>query len=130
MDTAPLSVLLVDDNRDGADALALLVESFGHVTRVAYSAAEARRLVGGGLRPDAVVIDLYLGRDNGYELARDLCAALPVRPLLIAVTGRPGLAGKSRAAGFDHHFLKPTDLTALRQALADHAGRAAAAPTA
>ena len=122
MDT-PLSVLLVDDNRDGADALAMLVESFGHPTRVAYSADAARRAVASGFRPDALILDLWLGPESGYDLARDLCAALPVRPLLVAVTGHPGLAATSLAAGFDRHFLKPTDLVALRRALADHAGR-------
>jgi CheY-like chemotaxis protein len=123
MDTPALYVLLVDDNRDGADALALLVASFGHPTRVAYSAAEARRLVAGGLRPDALILDLWLGRESGYDLARDLCAALPRRPLLVAVTGHPRLEARSHAAGFDHHFLKPTDLAALRRALAEHAAR-------
>ena len=46
----PLSVLLVDDNRDGADALAMLVEAYGHRVRVAYSAGEARRAVAAGYR--------------------------------------------------------------------------------
>jgi len=123
MDTAPLSVLLVDDYPDGADALAMLVESFGHPTRVAYSAREARRAVADGFRPDALIVDVQLGKECGYDLARDLCAALVARPLLVAVTGRQGLAEQSRAEGFDHHFLKPTDLSALRRALADHAAR-------
>jgi len=76
-------------------------------------------LFAGGLQPDALV----LGPESGYDLARDLCAALPDRPLLVAITGRLGLADRSRAAGFDYHFLKPTDLTALRRVLADHADR-------
>ena len=124
MDTAPLSVLLVDDNRDGADALAMLVESYGHRVRVAYSAAEARRAVASGYVPDALILDLYLGGESGYALARALCPGLPARPLLVAVTGHPGLAARSRAEGFDYHFLKPMDLPALRRALAEHAGRA------
>ncbi len=127
MDTARMNVLMVDDNRDGADALAMLVEAFGHSTRVAYSAAEARRLVADGFRPDALILDLWLGRASGYDLARDLCAVLPERPLLVAVTGHPKLEARSEAEGFDHHFLKPTDLAALRRALADHAARARSA---
>jgi CheY-like chemotaxis protein len=130
MDTPALSVLLVDDNRDGADALAMLVESFGHPTRVAYSADEARALVAGGLRPDALILDLWLGRASGYDLARDLCTRLPRRPLLVAVTGHQGLADRSRAEGFDHHFLKPSDLAALRRALAEHAARTRASAAA
>ena len=74
-------------------------------------------------RPKFLILDLNLRRDSGYDLARALCADLPVRPLLVAVTGRPGLAERSRSEGFDHHFLKPTDLPALRRALADHAAR-------
>ena len=120
---AVLRVLLVDDNRDGADALAMLVEVYGHPTRVAYSAADARELVAAGYQPDVLILDLYLGRESGYDLARELCAALPRRPLLVAVTGHPSLAARSAAEGFDHHFLKPTDLPALRRVLADHAGR-------
>jgi CheY-like chemotaxis protein len=126
MDTpAAASVLLVDDNRDAADTLARLIESYGHPTRVAYSADEARRAVAAGYRPDVLILDLCLGADSGYELARDLCAELPHRPLLIAVTGYPRMDARSLAAGFDHHFLKPTDLPALRRALADRAGRSA-----
>jgi CheY-like chemotaxis protein len=123
MDTPGLSVLLVDDNRDGADALAMLVEAFGHPTRVAYSGDKARELITSGYHPDALILDLWLGKESGCDLARDLCAQLPRRPLLVAVTGHPGLAERSRAAGFDHHFLKPTDLAALRRVLAEHAGR-------
>ena len=104
-----LSVLIVDDEPDGADSLALLLQGCGLDARAAYSAVGAGQMVVDGFRPDALVMDLGLPDVDGYAVARDLCAALPRRPLLVAVTGYHHLDERSRREGFDHHFLKPAD---------------------
>jgi CheY-like chemotaxis protein len=110
------AVLVVDDDRDGADTLVLLLQDFGLDARAAYSAADAGRVVQGGWRPTALVLDLGLPDADGYAVAHELCAALARRPLLVALTGYPHLDERSRREGFDHHFLKsvaPHDLLAV-----------------
>jgi CheY-like chemotaxis protein len=111
------SVLVVDDDRDGADTLALLLHDYGLDARPAYSARGAGQLVLDGFRPDAVVVDVGLPEVDGYAVARDLCAALARRPLLVALTGYQDLDDRSRREGFDHHFLKPAEPAALVAAL-------------
>jgi CheY-like chemotaxis protein len=111
------AVLVVDDDRDGADTLVMLLSDFGLDAVAAYSAAHAGRVVGDGLRPYALVLDLGLPDMDGFEVAHDLCAALPRRPLLVALTGYAHLEGRCRREGFDHHFRKPADPSALLAAL-------------
>jgi CheY-like chemotaxis protein len=108
-----LSVLVVDDDRDGADILALLLHDYGLDARPAYSGVDAGQLIRHGFRPDALVVDLGLPEMDGYAVAREVCAALPRRPLLVALTGYQNLTERSRREGFDHHFLKPADPAAL-----------------
>jgi CheY-like chemotaxis protein len=76
-------------------------------------------------RPDAVLIDVGLPGEDGFAVARRVCAALPDRPLLVAMTGFQGLEARSKAEGFDLHFLKPADPAALLSALAAHAAKPA-----
>jgi CheY-like chemotaxis protein len=108
-----LSVLIVDDEHDGADTLAALLRESGLDARATYSASGAGRAVADGFWPDALVMDLGLPEVDGYAVARDLCAALLHRPLLVAVTGYGNLDERSRREGFDHHFLKPVDPAVL-----------------
>jgi CheY-like chemotaxis protein len=111
----PLRVLVVDDHPDSAEATAQLLELHGHETRAAHTCAEARTVVIGDAPfvPDLVLMDLYLPDGDGFGLATELCQALPARPALIALTGRPGLEPRCRVAGFDVYLLKPTDPAAL-----------------
>jgi CheY-like chemotaxis protein len=104
----PLSVLLVDDHRDGGDSSAELLRLLGYEVRLARSGAEALALVG-SFTPDVAVLDIGLPDGNGFELAGRLVAALPRRPVLVAVTGHGNLGERARAAGFDYYFLKPVE---------------------
>jgi signal transduction histidine kinase/CheY-like chemotaxis protein len=100
-------VLVVDDNRDAADTLALLVGTFGHATQVAYDGPSAIRIARGH-PPDVVLCDLGMPGMSGYEVARTLRSQYKdIR--LIAVTGytRPQDAAEATAAGFDAYVTKP-----------------------
>lgn len=114
---APLRVLIVEDNRDGADSLAMLLETVGHQVDIAYDGFTALDTAA-TFRPDAVLLDLGLPRLNGYELARAL-RARPDPPVLIAVTGwaRAEDRAAARDAGCEHYLLKPFDLEALELVL-------------
>ena len=75
-------------------------------------------------RPDAMTLDLAMPGTDGFALAERLCRESRRRPLLVAVTGLSTDADRdhTRAAGFDHHLVKPAKLETLRAVLA--AGRA------
>ena len=114
-------ILVVDDNRDGADTLARVLTMMGFETRTAYDGFEAVT-VAETYRPDVVLLDLGLPKLNGFET----CQRLRERPwckdvTIIAVTGwsQEHVRRDSREAGFDHHVVKPVDPTALLQLLAD-----------
>jgi CheY-like chemotaxis protein len=109
--TRPVNVLVVDDNPDAAESLALVLEQAGHRVRVAgdgLAALDAAREV----RPDVVLLDLGMPGMNGFEAARRLREDPAARPaLLVAVTGWDGDEDRrrTRAAGFAHHLVKPAD---------------------
>jgi signal transduction histidine kinase/ActR/RegA family two-component response regulator len=118
-DTAALRVLLVEDNRDIADSMRMLLEASGHKVAVAYDGlsgvAEARRF-----RPQAVLCDIGLPELDGYGVARALRNDPTLsRVRLIAVSGYGRDEDRRRAsqAGFDHHFTKPIEYDELRKAL-------------
>ena len=104
-------VLLVDDNRDSADSLALLLRLEGHEVHAAHDGEEALALAR-QLQPHVVVLDIGLPKLDGHEVARRLRAMQWPHPLcLIAVTGygqHDDLLA-SAEAGFDHHLVKPID---------------------
>ena len=115
-----LRVLIVDDNEDGAEALAMLLESAGHETHKAYDGFEAieaaRRL-----SPDAVLLDIGLPGLNGYEVCRRIRSEPWGRDLvLVALTGwsQEEDRQQSREAGFHSHLVKPVDPDALLEFLA------------
>ncbi|MGH7306472.1 MAG: ATP-binding protein [Candidatus Rokuibacteriota bacterium] len=115
-----LRVLVVDDNRDAADSLAMLLRTTGNECRTAYDGLEALQ-VANDFRPDVVLIDIGLPKIDGHEVAQRLRReSWAERVCLIAVTGWSGEAdhARSRAAGFDHHLVKPLDTTHLAQLLA------------
>ncbi len=118
----PLSVLVVDDHPDTAEATALLLTLAGHTARVAHSCAEALQAAEWG-PADVVVLDLALPDGDGYTLAGKLLA-LPGRPpAIVVVTGRQNLEERSRLAGFHRHLLKPVDPRELLEAVQSAAGR-------
>ena len=113
---APLRVLVVDDNLDTAETMALALELFGCETRMAHTAAAALELAA-DFTPNVALLDIGLPDYNGYELARRL-RALPagLRTTLIAATGWGQEKDRTLAlaAGFDHHLTKPIDFEQLR----------------
>jgi CheY-like chemotaxis protein/anti-sigma regulatory factor (Ser/Thr protein kinase) len=110
-----LPVLVVDDDVDAADSLALLLRTSGYAAHVAYSGATAlQRAV--EHRPEAVVIDLSLPEMDGYELGRRLRQHPQLAGVcLIALTGhsQPEDRERSRAEGFVAHLVKPIELQQL-----------------
>jgi signal transduction histidine kinase/ActR/RegA family two-component response regulator len=111
----PRVVLVIEDNADGAQTLADVLELHGHEVRVARdgrSGIEAAR----ELRPDVVLCDLGLPDVDGYDVARTLRreAALD-RTRLVALSGyaQPEDRERAHAAGFDVHLAKPPDLEQL-----------------
>lgn len=125
--SGPLHILVVDDNRDTADALAWLLQSIGHEARAAYDGPSALRAVE-RYSPDVIIQDLGLPHMSGYEIARRMRKLSAARhALLVAVTGHPlpDALRIAKEAGFDHLLEKPLGLTALEQLL----GACAAART-
>jgi CheY-like chemotaxis protein len=108
-------VLVVDDNRDAADTLAMLLEAEGCECHIAYSGAEALAAAERD-RPDVVILDLFMPHMSGDEVAR----ALRRRPggdemTLIAHTAMSSYLHHQEImdAGFDHHLVKPAPLDEL-----------------
>jgi PAS domain S-box-containing protein len=115
-----LRILIVDDNRDGADSLAMLLRIMGNTTRTAYDGQEGVA-VAEAFRPNVIVLDLGLPNLNGYEACRRIRAqAWGKSVVLIAVTGwgQEEDRRRSQEAGFDQHLVKPVDPNALMKLLA------------
>ena len=111
---APRRIMVVDDNADARDTLALAFRAHGHETCTAADALEALRLVD-AFDPDSAVLDIGLPVIDGYELA-DLLRQRPGKPItLVAVTGygQPEDKARARTAGFVAHFVKPANFTQL-----------------
>jgi PAS domain S-box-containing protein len=115
-----LRVLVVEDNRDAADALHDLLELAHHEVEVAYSGRDGVELAV-RFRPDVVLCDLGLPEMDGYAVARALRQRPETRDTwLIAVTGYGQEEDRRRCheAGFDLHVTKPVDIARIRQILA------------
>jgi signal transduction histidine kinase/ActR/RegA family two-component response regulator len=119
-------VLLVDDNVDSAESLALLLRLWGHEVVVAHDGPAALREAE-ALPPQVALLDISLPGMDGYELARRLRAQPGLKGVvLVAVTGwgQEDDRRRSHDAGFDHHLTKPVELSALQELLTqepDHA---------
>ena len=119
-------ILVVDDNRDSADSLAILLELDGNRIRTAYDGAEAIEAAA-EFRPDVVLLDLGLPKLDGYEAARRIRSeSWGGHVLLIALTGWDHEDDRRRTheAGFDQHLVKPVDSGALMRLLSDLPTRA------
>jgi CheY-like chemotaxis protein/two-component sensor histidine kinase len=114
-------VLIADDARDGAAALAMVLERRGHEVHVAHDGLEALRLAG-QVRPDIAFLDIGMPGLSGYEVALSIRRETWGRQMmLIAVTGwgQDDDIRNAHAAGFDHHFTKPMDPKRLRSIFAE-----------
>jgi CheY-like chemotaxis protein len=118
--SAARRILVVDDNRDGAASLALLLKIYGHEARTAHDGLEAVTAAD-DFRPEVVLMDLGLPKLDGFEAARRIRERTWSEGIvLIALTGRDEEEDRRRslAAGFDHHLVKPVDVAALTKLLA------------
>jgi len=127
--THQLKVLVVDDNIDAAQVLAMYVSAAGHEVAVEHDPYDALTRAAQFV-PDACLLDIGLPGMDGHELARRLRAApATAHALLVAVTGYGQSQDRdaSSQAGFDHHLVKPVDMTDLDRILTAAASGAAAA---
>lgn len=116
----PRHVLVVDDNADAAGSLAMLLRLWGHEATIAHDGPTALEAVESRV-PDIALLDIGLPGMDGYTLARRLRTHLPARrTVLVAVTGwgQDEDRAQTREAGFDHHLVKPVELSTLQQLLA------------
>jgi len=110
-------ILIVDDNRDAAVTLAMILKSFGAETEIACSGHEALEKFA-ACSPTIVFLDIGMPLMDGYEVARRIRKNYPEqRPTLVALTGwgQREDRRKAREAGFDHHIVKPADIGVLRE---------------
>jgi two-component system, chemotaxis family, CheB/CheR fusion protein len=119
--TAQRRVLVVDDNRDSAVSLAMLLKLSGHEVHTAHDGLEAVEAAA-RLELDVILLDIGLPRLDGYEAARRI-RQQPRREglTLVALTGwgQEEDRRRSREAGFDAHMVKPVDLDALFRLLVE-----------
>jgi signal transduction histidine kinase/ActR/RegA family two-component response regulator len=112
-------ILIVDDNRDAADSLAVLLTAYGAQVSVAYNGRDALEQVE-SFAPDITLLDIGMPAMDGYEVARRIRAGGRHEDmLLIALTGwgQEKDRRRSRGAGIDHHLVKPLDVAKLKDLL-------------
>jgi len=107
-------VLVVDDNEDAADSLAMLLTVRGDEVRIAYDGAQAVEAEH-DFNPEVVLLDIGLPKLSGYDVARSIRSTRGDNVLIIAITGwgQEDDRRRAREAGFDHHFTKPVDFDVL-----------------
>jgi signal transduction histidine kinase/ActR/RegA family two-component response regulator len=126
--SAPLSprrVLVVDDNRDAADSLAMLLRLLGATVRVVNGGRDALKLLDDYV-PDIMLLDIGMPGMDGYEVARRVRERSELNDVtLVALTGwgQDEDRRRSRSAGFDHHLIKPADVGEIKALLASLQGR-------
>jgi CheY-like chemotaxis protein len=103
---------VVDDNRDGADTLAMLLEFLNYEVRTAYDGQQAVEQAA-AFAPDLVILDINMPVMDGYEAAKTLRGSEDGRPrmVLVALTAvaTPEAKDKAMQAGFDIYLRKPVD---------------------
>lgn len=122
MQLAAHRILVVDDNRDSADSFCMLLKLSGAEVLAAYDGTTALEVLA-AFKPTVVVLDIGMPDMDGYTVAKQIRQYPEFgQVILIALTGRGQDQDRqrSRAAGFDHHLTKPTDLDAL-EGLLTHA---------
>ena len=112
-------ILVVEDNRDSADTLRLLLALYGYEVAVAHSGHDGVRAAQQH-RPDVVLCDIGLPGLDGYGVARTLRgnpATAQARLIAVTAYGREEDRRRSHEAGFERHLVKPVDPDDLRRAL-------------
>ncbi|WP_052376428.1 hybrid sensor histidine kinase/response regulator [Chondromyces apiculatus] len=116
-----LRVLVVDDNHDSAESLAMLLELTGHEVRTAHDGIEALQAAE-TFQPALILLDIGLPGLNGYEVAQRIRANPALTGVKLAALTGWGQAEdrrRSRASGFDYHLVKPTDPNAVEKIIAE-----------
>lgn len=121
-------LIIVDDNRDCADSLAILLQYDGYDVRVAYDGQSALDIIT-TFCPHVAILDLGMPRLDGYEVARrirekhDRC-----RITLVAITawGDDVERRRTKEAGFEHHLSKPAEIDDVRRVLAKYVSQSRA----
>lgn len=112
-------ILIVEDNRDSALSLQMLLEAMGYAVDVVHD-GEGAVSTAAAKSPDVILMDIGLPRMSGYDAARQIRADCKDKPMMIiALTGwgQESDRRQSAEAGIDHHLVKPLDLGRLRQIL-------------
>lgn len=117
----PRTIMVVDDNVDALEAMAMTLEALGHtvITALDGAAAIVRAVK---YKPELVLLDLGMPGMDGFEIAQRLRAIPELKGMkVVALTGygQPADRSRTQAAGFDHHLTKPVDLNVLSQLLDD-----------
>jgi len=114
-------VLVVDDNRDSAESMAMILGFMGHEVRTAFD-GEAAVAAAAEFQPAIILMDIGMPKVDGYEAARRI-RAMPWggKPFLVALTGwgSDGDRERTTAAGFDRHLVKPVDPDELVKLIAE-----------
>ncbi len=111
----PRRILIVDDNVDAADMLAILLEGLGHTIQVAHDGRAALALAETNTF-DVAILDIGLPIMDGYELASRLRSnprSQNIRLIAHSGYGQPSDRERSARAGFDAHLVKPTTIEAV-----------------
>lgn len=119
---SPRRVLVVDDNRDAADALSVLLTLHGHEVRTVFDGLEAVEAAA-SWEPEVILLDLGMPKLDGVEAARRIRARQSHRKVfLVALTGWSQEEDRRRTerAGFDAHLVKPVNIEQLSRLLAAH----------
>lgn len=117
----PLTIVIVDDNAQAADALARLFDALGHRAIARYSAEDTLAHLSAD-RPDVMFVDIGMPVVDGYDLLRMICEhKLDTMPI-VALTGYGQAEDKARAkeAGFTDHLTKPIGVREIQHVLASH----------
>jgi len=118
--TGSQRILIVDDNVDAAESMALLLQLNGHEVMIAEDGSSAQ-VLSSTFHPKVILLDIGLPGLDGYSVAQKFREQPETRDvLLIALTGygQPEDRERSKAAGFDFHLVKPVDHNAI-EALID-----------
>jgi len=119
MSRCDLRIVVVDDNRDAAYTLGLLLERSGFSVVARISDATAALDCLKNKRPDVAIVDIAMPQLDGYALARQIRAEINPSPRLIALSGMCTAKDQHDAvqAGFDAHVAKPADWPVLEALL-------------
>ena len=121
-DSVKHRILIVDDNHDSAISLGMMLKLMGNETRTAHDGLAAIEAAS-EFRPNIILLDIGLPKLNGYEA----CRRIRDQPwsdgvMIVALTGwgQDEDRRRSAEAGFDHHLVKPVEISSLHEVLAKH----------